>query len=145
VHTETLVTAGDGYWGETKYQDMETTGVSYNPKEDISAPLTIAASAEKGGVTDESVNVDTSRVVVVGNSTFVTNEALTEANVDFALADLNWLLNRKELIGIAPKDEQQFTLNLTDTQTRTVGLMVVWVMPIAVLVVGMGVWLQRRR
>ena len=23
VHTEPLVTAGEGYWGETKYQDME--------------------------------------------------------------------------------------------------------------------------
>jgi len=145
VHTETLVTAGDGYWGETKYQDMESTGVSYDPKDDISAPLTIAASAEKGGVADESVNVETSRMVVIGNSTFVTNEALTEANVDFVLADLNWLLNRQELIGIAPKDEHQFTLNLTDTETRTVGVMVVWVMPIAVLMVGMVVWLQRRR
>jgi hypothetical protein len=145
VHTDSLVTAGDGYWGETKYQDMESTGVSYDPKEDISAPLTLAASAEKGGVIDTSVNVDTSRLVVIGNSTFVTNEALTEANVDFVLADLNWLLNREELIGIAPKVEQQFSLNLTDLQMGRIELLVMLVMPIAVAMVGGFVWAQRRR
>ena len=145
VHTEVLVTAGDGYWGETKYQDMESTGVSYDPKEDISAPLTIAASAEQGGVTDASVNVDTSRLVVIGNATFVTNEALTEANVDFVLADLNWLLNREELIGIAPKDEQQFSLNLTDEQMSRIELLVMVVMPLSVAMVGGFVWAQRRR
>jgi ABC-type uncharacterized transport system involved in gliding motility auxiliary subunit len=145
VHTESLVTAGDGYWGETKYQDMESTGVSYDPKEDISAPLTLAASAEKGGMADTPVSVDTSRLVVIGNSTFVTNEALTEANVDFVLADLNWLLNREELIGIAPKAEEQFTLNLNDEQLSRIELLVMVVMPAAVAMLGGVMWAQRRR
>lgn len=145
AHTESLVTAGEGYWGETKYQDMETTGVSYDPKEDISAPLTVAASAEKGALPDAAVNVDTSRMVVTGNSEFVANEALTEANVDFVLAGLNWLLNREELIGIAPKAEQQFTLNLTDEQLQRIELLVMVVMPAAVAMVGGFMWAQRRR
>jgi hypothetical protein len=145
VHTDTLVTAGDGYWGETKYQDMETTGVSYDPKEDISAPLTIAASAEKGALPDASVNVDTSRLIVTGNSDFVTNEALSEANVDFVVAGLNWLLNREELIGIPPKEEHQFSLNLTDDQMQKIELLVMVVMPVAVAMVGGFVWAQRRR
>jgi len=142
-----LVTAADGYWGETKYQDMESTGVSYNPKEDISAPLTIAASTEKGALPDESVKVDTSRMIVVGNSTFATSEALQQspANIDFVLAGLNWLLNREELIGIAPKEEQQFSLNLTGDQLARIELLVMVVMPMGAAMVGGFMWAQRRR
>jgi hypothetical protein len=145
AHTDPLVTAGEGYWGETKYQDMETTGVSYDPKEDFSAPLTIAASAEKGALPDESVKVDTSRMIVTGNSDFLGNDALNEANVDFVVAGLNWLLNREELIGIPPKAEQQFTLNLTEDQLQRIELLVMLIIPATVAMVGGVVWVQRRR
>jgi hypothetical protein len=145
VHAETLVTAGEGYWGETKYQDMETTGVSYDPKEDFPAPLTIAASGEKGALPDESVEVETARMIVTGNSDFLGNDALSEANVDFAVDGLNWLLNRKDLIGIPPKAEEQFTLNLTEQQLQRIELLVMVIMPAAVAMVGGAVWAQRRR
>jgi ABC-type uncharacterized transport system involved in gliding motility auxiliary subunit len=145
AHTEALVTAGDGYWGETKYQDVENTGVSYDPRTDISAPLTVVASAEIGAVADPSVKVDTSRMIVAGNADFLTNEALNEANVDFVLAGLNWLINREELIGIPPKAEEQFTLNLTDEQLQRIELLVMVILPLAVAMVGGCVWVQRRR
>jgi hypothetical protein len=147
VQTVPLATAEEGYWGETKYQDMETTGVSFDPKEDFSAPLTIAASAEKGAVPDASVNVDTARMMVTGNSDFLTNQALAQnpANLDFVVAGLNWLLNRKDLIGIPPKAEEQFTLNLTDQQMGRIEVLVMLAMPCAVGMVGVGVWAQRRR
>ena len=146
VRTDTLITAGEGYWGETKYQDIETGGaVYYDPKRDYAAPLTIAASAEKGAVPDESVDVDTSRMIVTGNSDFLTNDALTQENIDFVVAGINWLLNRKDLIGIPPKAEEQFTLNLTDQQLQRMELLVMVVMPVAVAMVGGCVWAQRRR
>jgi hypothetical protein len=146
VHTEGLVTAAEGYWGETRYQDTDATGgVSYDPKEDISAPLTIAASAEKGALPDASVNVDTSRMIVTGNADFVTDEALNDPNVDFLVAGLNWLLNRTDLIGIPPKPEQQFTLDLTDEQLHRIELLVMVIMPVGMAMVGGFVWAQRRR
>jgi ABC-type uncharacterized transport system involved in gliding motility auxiliary subunit len=147
VHAETLVTAAEGYWGETKYQNIETTGVSFDPKEDISAPLTIAASVEKGAVPDQSVKVDTARMTVTGNSDFLGNDALNQAsmNIDFVVGGLNWLMNREDLIGIPPKAEEQFTLNLTDQQLQRMELLVMIVMPVAVAMVGGFVWAQRRR
>ena len=147
VHTDTLVTAGEGYWGETKYQDMETTGVSYDPKEDISAPLSFAASAEKGALQDTSVNVDSARMIVTGNSDFLGSQALAQAapNLDFALDGVNWLLNRTELIGIAPKAEKQFELNLTDQQLWRMQWLVMGMMPVVVGMIGAFVWAQRRR
>jgi len=148
VHTEPLVTAAEGYWGETNYQDMEKTGVSYDPKEDISAPLTIAASAEQGALADQSVKMDTSRMIVTGNSSFITNEALAQANmnIDFVVSGINWLLpNREELIGMPPKDEEQFTLNLSDEAIGRIELLVLLIMPLAAATVGTLVWVQRRR
>jgi ABC-type uncharacterized transport system involved in gliding motility auxiliary subunit len=147
VAADSLVTAGEGYWGETKYQDMETTGVSYDPKEDISAPLTLAASVEKGALPDASVNIETSRLIVTGNADFMTSAAFSQAqaNLDFVMAGLNWLLNREDKIGIVPKDEHQFTLNLTDEQMHRIELLVMVMMPASVLMVGAFVWMQRRR
>jgi hypothetical protein len=147
THTEGIVSAAEGYWGETKYQDVESTGVSYDPKEDISAPLTLAVTAEKGALADASVNVDTSRMIVTGNSDFMGSQAFaqSEANLDFVMAGLNWLINREELIGIAPKDQHTFSLNLTDTQLKQIELLVMVVMPVAVAMLGVLVWAQRRR
>jgi hypothetical protein len=147
IHTDTLLTAGEGYWGETKYQDIEKTGVSYDPKEDISAPLAIAVSAEKGALQDAAVNVDSSRMIVTGNSDFIGSQALAQAepNLDFALDSINWLLNRTQLIGIAPKAERQFTLNLNDQQMQRMELLVMVVMPVSIAMLGAFVWAQRRR
>jgi hypothetical protein len=148
IHTETLITAGEGFWGETKYQDMETTGVSFNPKEDFAAPLTIAASAEKGALADTTVKVDTARIIVVGDSDFLTTESLNQGGepmIDFVVDGLNWALNRVELIGIPPKPENLFTLTLTDQQQQRMELLVMVVMPACVAILGAFVWAQRRR
>jgi hypothetical protein len=147
VHTEPLATAAEGYWGETRYQNFESTNGSYDPKVDFAAPLSIAVSAEKGALQDASVNVDTSRLIVTGNADFISTEALTQApaNLDFALDGINWLLNRTQLIGITPKAEEQFTLNLTDQQMQRMELLVLVVMPVVVAMLGAFVWAQRRR
>jgi hypothetical protein len=145
IHTEALITAAQGYWGETKYQDMANTGVSYDPKEDISAPLNVAASVEKGALADQSVKMDTSRMIVTGNETFLTNEALTQANIDFVVAGINWLLNREELIGIPPKEEQPFVFNIADQDFVHIELLVMTVIPCAIIVFGGIVWARRRR
>ena len=55
------------------------------------------------------------------------------------------MLNREELIGIAPKPEEQFTLNLTDEQMHRIELLVLVVMPAVVAMAGGVMWAQRRR
>lgn len=145
IRTAPLITAAGGYWGETKYQNVKETGAFFDPKEDHAPPLVIAASAEKGALPDRRVQVDTSRMIVVGNYTFLTDQALNQPNVDFALAALNWMLNREELIGIAPKETKQFTLNLTDEQVRNITVVSMFLIPGAVAFLGIATWLKRRR
>ena len=145
TRVEPLIRAGEGFWGETEYHDVERTGIFFDPKKDHGPPLSMAVSVEKGALTDTRVQVDSSRMVVVGNGSFLSNEVLTEPGIDFTLAAFNWLLNREELIGIAPKEQKTFTLNLTDIQVRNIALIVMLAIPGAVAMMGVSAYLSRRR
>ncbi len=139
IHLEGLVQAGEGFWGETNFN---SDNIFFDPKKDFAAPLTLAATVEKGAVNDTSV--DSSRMIVVGNFDCLTNEGLTQVNLDFALSGLNWLLDRQELTGISPKVANMFTLNLTETQTSRLLLIVVILIPAFTAFVGLLVIWRRR-
>jgi len=146
VHLKSLIEAADGFWGSTNYNADVNAGepFAFDPKKDHVAPLTIAASVEKGGVND-SIQLESSRMVVVGNADFLNNEVLTQADVDFTMNSLNWLLSREELIGVAPKSQSNFILNLTENDLSRLSLIVLVLIPGVVAVIGLAGWLKRRR
>ncbi|SRR5579862_919778 len=139
VHLQPLIQAGEGFWGETNFEGDD---IFFDAKRDFAAPLTLAVSVEKGAVNDTSV--DSSRMLVVGNSDFLTGEGLTQVNLDFALSGLNWLLDRQELTGISPKVANLFTLNLTEAQTSRMLLIVVIIIPSVAALFGLLVIWRRR-
>ncbi len=138
---EPLARAPDGFWGSTDYN---SDNIFFNPKTDHAPPLTVAVAVEKGALNDTRLQVNSSRMIVVGNSDFLANQALTQVNLDFALSGLNWLLDRSELTGISPKVAHMFTLSLTEAQTSNLLLLVVIVIPCCAGVIG-GLVLLRRR
>lgn len=142
---ESMITAAPGFWGETEYLIDNTTGVAFDEATDHAPPLVIAAMAEQGGVTDDNVAVSSSRMVVVGNAEFARDAALTEANLDFLLSALNWMLDQHKLIGVAPKTIREFTLSLTGDQTGRILLYTMIVIPGAAALAGLVVWWRRRR
>ncbi|MCX6966964.1 MAG: GldG family protein [Verrucomicrobia bacterium] len=139
-----LLQASKGFWGETRYAEGMEKGVYFDPKEDHIDPI-VAASAEKGAVSDDRLRVDSSRLIVMGSSAFLSNETITEADMDFVLNGLNWLLNREEIIGIAPKAAHNLSLNLTESQLGLIALLVMVAIPGSVGALGFVVWLKRRR
>ncbi len=66
---------GEGFWGATDYSGGEGKQVFFDPKRDHMGPLNIAIAVEKGGVEDQRVKMDSSRLVVVGNAEFLGNNA----------------------------------------------------------------------
>jgi ABC-type uncharacterized transport system involved in gliding motility auxiliary subunit len=145
IKLQPLIQASSGYWGETRYANAVTEGVYFDPKEDHINPL-LAVSAEKGAVSDDRVKVDSSsRLVAVGSSAFLSNDSLTEADLDFVLNSLNWLLDREEIIGIAPKPVHNLALNLTESQMGSIALLVMAAIPSCAAALGFFVWLKRRR
>ena len=142
-----LVKASEGYWGETEYNIHDGDNVYFDTKKDHGPPLTIIASVEKGALNDTRLQVDSSRMIIAGNSEFISNKSLSDANanLDFALAGIDWLLDREELIGIAPKVNKTFSLNLTDPQISNIATLTVGVIPGIALLFGLFVWWARRR
>ena len=141
IKLKPLIQASKGFWGETRYTE---SAVYFDPKEDHIDPV-VAVSAEKDAPTDDRVRVDSSRLIVVGSSAFLSNQTITEADMDFVLNSLNWLLDREEVIGIAPKVAHNLSLNLTQAQLSLIALLVMGAIPGCAALLGFIVWLKRRR
>ncbi len=146
VRTEPLVEAEKGYWGELDHTSLDETLLQFTEGRDYDAPLRIAVSIEKGGSDDERVQANSSRMVVVANSTFVLDQALTQdqQGLDFVSASVNWLLSREQLIGIAPKVPQTLTFNLDENALRNLWWLILVLMPLIPATIGVAVWWQRR-
>ncbi|HEX8312415.1 MAG TPA: Gldg family protein, partial [Chthoniobacteraceae bacterium] len=142
-----LLQSSEGYWGETDYATSEDRTPFFDPKKDRMGPLTIAAAAERGGVEDPRVKVETSRLVVAGNAEMLGVNGYRQSEgvtVDFAINALNWLLDREELIGIPPKEKKNVTLVLTEKQIGNIALTVMGLVPGIAGMFGLLNWWSRR-
>lgn len=145
-----LIRAGDEYWGERDYHKNSKNEVRYEEGKDLGYPLFIAVSAERGGLRDERVEIQSTKLIVVGNSDFAKNRWLggtnaKASNLDFILGCLNWLIDRSNLAAIVPKPSNYFYLNLTDAQLSNVAFNTIVVVPGIVALIGILVWWKRRR
>ena len=141
-----LLASMEGFWGETDLAGDEAQA-AFDPKKDHMGPLHLALAVEKGGVADERVKVETSRLIVVGNAEMLGNNAhrLSEGvSIDLAVNALNWLLDREDLIGIPAKEKKNVTMSLEPKDLRNIGLAVMAIIPGIVAFFGLLNWWQRR-
>ncbi len=141
IKLEPLLQAAEGFWGEAEFNGES---FYFDPKKDQGPPLTIAASIEQGALDDKRVQVDSSRGIVVGNNSLVSSEVLTGENLDFLLGGINWLLDREELIGIAPKTKEFLSLNLSESVMTNLFYICMLIIPGAALLMGIATWAARR-
>jgi hypothetical protein len=142
-----LLQSAEGFWGATDLSGGENKQVYFDPKRDHMGPLNIAVAVEKGGLEDQRVKMDSSRMVVVGNGEMLTDKAyrLSEgASLDIGINVLNWLLDREDVIGIPPKEKKTLTINLDDKQLNSIAFAVMGIVPGIVAFFGILVWWQRR-
>ena len=135
-----LMTASPRYWGETSYlDDLPVIGEG-----DTRPPVHVAAGVERGAVQDESVRVDSARMVVVGNSSLLDAQTRLAVNQDFLASSVNWMLNREKLIGITPKQKRLYRIQLSDQQRNLLFWITAFCAPAVVLAFGFSVWAKRR-
>jgi ABC-type uncharacterized transport system len=146
VRLEPLVEAEKGYFAETDYNSSDQDKLQADAAKGSSAPLILATSIERGGSADARVQVNSARMVVVCNSSFVDDKALTQdqQGLDFVSASLNWLLSREQLIGIAPKVPQTLTFTLTDQALVNLRWVILVFLPLFPAIIGAAVWWKRR-
>jgi len=94
---------------------------------------------EKGSSTDPNVKLETSRLVVIGNSDFLTDDGLRAAPtaLDLTSNSVNWMLNREILIKIPPKQKNKLTLSLSLEQLNTIRLWTMIYIPLIVALIGL--------
>jgi hypothetical protein len=146
ILVQPLILAEKGYFAEKDYNTTDQNKLQNDAKNAGEAPLAIGALVEKGGSADERVQMNSSRMVVVSNATFVQDNALTQDQqaLDFISACANWLLSREQLIGIAPKIPKTLTFSLDEASLRSFRWIVLVLIPLIFVVLGTVVWWQRR-
>src|SRR2546428_10062643 len=93
IRLEPLIQAEKGYFAEKDYNSDDQVKLQTDAKQSSNVSLTIGAAVEKGGSADQRVQLNSSRLVVVSNSTFVQDNAITQdqQGLDFISVSWNWL------------------------------------------------------
>ncbi len=143
-----LLTTSDASWGETDFDSIKSQSAKLDDGKDAKGPLTLAYAVENPG--DKPA-----RLVVVGNSSFISNSVLSarlsaggqfiqSGNGLFFGNTLHWLVGQENLIQIPPKSPSSHPLFLTATENAFMAVSTVLMLPGAILILGLLVWLRRR-
>jgi len=134
-----LVKTSDQTWGETDMAGLQNNQVSADPNQDLIGPLTLAYAVENSQAG--------SRLVVFGDSEFAADGNFEAyANGDLFTNSVDWAAAQEGLINLTPKQQTQRFLVLPQRYAMNLILLgSVFVLPGAILISGIIVWLQRRR
>ena len=106
---------------------------------------TLKAKAEETSAEAAGAGTPEARLAVVGDSDFVANRYLgLSGNANFFLNMVNWLTEEADLISIQPRTSSPRTIQMSPSQGRLLFFVSVILLPLAVLVLGVAVWLRRR-
>jgi len=139
-------------WSERQLDQKE---VKFTPDKDKQGPVNLAAvssfktksgqpAAEEPKTKPDAAEKE-ARMAVVGDSDFTKNRYYgVSGNGNFFLNIANWLTEEADLIAIQPKTQTPRTIQLTPSQGSLLFLVSVIILPLAVLLLGVSVWVRRR-
>jgi hypothetical protein len=108
-----------------------------------------AITIEQGVIKGSGSASGGTRIVAIGDSYLFCDTVIDQgfANHAFAAMSLNWLLERPEILldGLVPRPISEYHILLTNSQLTTVQLVFLVGLPGGILLVGVVVWLRRRR
>lgn len=127
--------------------DLNQLPPRYDEGVDRAGPVSVAVAVELGGPDDINIGLRPTRLVVVGDSYFVSNGALQSGaggNLDFFLSALNWLVERDALLAIGPRDPGVLRLDMSRREWRQAYLLSAGLLPGLLALLGLLIgWLRR--
>ena len=139
VEYSPLISIGSSGWGETNFESLQA-GEEQLDAQDTPSPAYLAVAAE---------NATThARVVVFGDANFVADAPPTRwpANANLFINSVNWAAQEENLLNLTPKLPVQRTLKPTNVLTAGFVVLVVgFIIPLSVLVLGGITWYLRRK
>ena len=143
VHAEGLAQTGETAWGETQ---LGQDGTAARDDQDYAAPLTVAIAATKDTSTMHNKLLDEARLVVFGDSDWVSNRYIgMQGNKDFVLNAIHWAAEQQDKITIRPRARAGSQLFLSGAQLSELKFVSMDILPMLIVAVGLGVVLVRRQ
>lgn len=138
--TVLAASSGEGWAESNPNQDPP----QFDPAEDRKGPIPVALAVERGPVPGIDVQIKPMRMVVLGDSDLVSNNALSGGNADFFMSALNWLLERHDLVAIGPKVWEEYRFEMGKAQLYMIFIFAVLLLPASVAAIGAVVAWRRR-
>ncbi|HEX6242639.1 MAG TPA: GldG family protein [Polyangiales bacterium] len=144
-----LLKSSDKAYGETGLSQL-AAGDDLKPGDaDVKGPLTLGAVVDTKPPKQEGApSQGGGRLVVLGDSDWLDPTYLRQpqlANIDLLSGITGYLCEREALVAIAPRKVEGQGILITEEGFASVFWRVVVLLPLSVLVLGVGVWLQRRQ
>jgi hypothetical protein len=140
----TLVQTGREAWGEKDIAGLFSKGATRDPGE-REGPLPVAMAATRDTAAAPGKRSDQARLVVAGDGEFFSNQYLQLlGNLDLFQNAVSWLTEQEDRITIRPRSREASRLTLTQAQVSALKFLTVDALPVALLGVGLAVWLVRR-
>lgn len=115
-----------------------------DPNVDVPGPIPVAAVSERKGGQQLGLNLKGGRLVVVGDASIASNALIRlHGNRTFVANVLNWMLQRDQLLSIAPTALDSYRLTLSQKDLRVL-LFYLMLIPLLVALVGLLVRLIHR-
>lgn len=151
VSLNVLARTSPNSWAERQLDQKE---VRFDPDLDRPGPISLAVAGTISAMTPAVFESDPTdlphpdaegRIAVFGDSDFITNRYFHfSGNGNLFLNTVNWLTEEADLISIQPRTAAPRTIHLTPSQGRLIFYTSVVFLPLAVLILGLSVWLRRR-
>ena len=121
--------------------NLNSARVDVNDPKNKKGPLTLAAA----GTYTTGKEGTQGRFVVVGSGDWADNQYINfNGNADLAMNAVNWLSSDEDLISIRPKAPEDRRVTMTQRQFNVVLITAQFVLPLIVIIGGVGVWWKRR-
>lgn len=134
-----LVETSPEGWGETNLKNPEKVE---KDDADIKGPVPLAVAVDSAPNAEKKKT----RLVVFGDADFASNSGLAEAaNLYLLNGAVNWVLEREALLAIPPKASNQVAVTLSREDIARITLLVLVVLPLSAVILGIAVWMKRRR
>lgn len=134
-----LITTSENSWGETRLSSDPDEQVRYDEGLDFIGPLNMAVAGENPNTKG--------RVVIFGNSIFASDEFFdVYGNGNMFVNSLDWAAEQEDLINITPREQITRTMKpIQNWQFITIILLSIFVLPGAIVFMGISSWLARRK
>jgi len=115
---------------------------------DIAGPLDIGVALSRDDNVQQNADghPDEARVVVIGDGDFLSNAAIgVGGNLQLAMNIIHWLSGNDPLVNVPVKISSDTELHLSSTVVLVIGAGFLLLIPLALLLSGLGIWWRRRK